>query len=44
MGLAAVAVERAGFTAAFGGIAAVLLAGAGAVAVAGRNLRLAFEK
>jgi hypothetical protein len=44
MGLAAVAVERAGFTAAFGGIAAVLLAGAGAVAVAGGNLRVAFEK
>ena len=44
MGLAAVAVERAGFTAAFGGITAVLLAGAGAMAVAGGNLRVAFEK
>ena len=32
------------FLAIFLGIAAVLLAGAGAVAVAGGNLRVAFEK
>jgi hypothetical protein len=44
MGLAAVSVERLGFTAAFGGVAAVLLAGAGAVAVGGGNLRVALEK
>ena len=44
MGLAAVAVERVGFTGAFGGVAAVVLAGAGAVAAAGGNWRVAFEK
>ena len=42
MGLAAVAVERVGFTGAFGGVAAVLLAGAVAVAVAGGNLRVSY--